>query len=91
MTFKNLLPLDEVDNYENPTITHHYKNHETGWEWWICAGEKIPHTNDYLFFGIGNIICKEMGEMTLSQIREYGGELDTNWKTDKGLYDIMED
>ena len=90
MTFKNLLPLTEVDDYENPRITHHYKNHETGWEWWICAGEQITQ-EDYLFFGIGEITCREMGSFTLSQIKEYGGTLDENWKSDVGLYDVMEE
>ena len=91
MDFKNLLPLTEVDNYENPTITHHYKNHKTGWEWWICAGEKLGHDNDYYLFGIGKIITKEMGFMTLNQIKEYGGILDETWEQNKGLYDILKE
>lgn len=87
--FKDILPLEEVDDYENPVITHHFINNETGWEWWICAGEKIPNSNDYYFFGIGKIIEKEMGFMTLSQIKEYGGVLDEDWDTKNGLYDIL--
>lgn len=85
--FGNLLPLEKVDDYENPTITHHYINQETGWEWWICAGEPL-NEEDMYFFGIGKIICQEMGFFTLSQIKEYGGTLDTNWK-ETGLYDIL--
>ena len=86
--FKNILPLEEVDDYENPKIDYHYINKETGWEWWICAGEKLSPTNDYYFFGIARIITKEMGFFTLSQIQEYGGELDDDW-IETGLYDIM--
>lgn len=88
MTYKNLLPLEEVDNYENPKITHHFINKKTGWQWWIVAGEKI-NDNDYYFFGIGEITEKEMGFMTLSQIQEYGGILDEDWDNETGLYDVM--
>ncbi len=88
--FKDIIPLEEIDNHENPKISYHYINRETGWEWHICAGEKLPYTNDYLFFGIGNIICQEMGEFTLSQIQEYGGELDKDWNNETKLYDIIQ-
>ena len=87
--FEDLLPLEEVDNHENPTIQYHFINHDKGWEWWICAGEKLPHDNDYYFFGIGKIITKEMGFMTLSQIKEFGGVFDETWSQNKGLYDIL--
>ena len=84
----NLIPLTDIDKHDNPNTTIHYVNMDEGWDWWICAGEKIPHTNDYLLFGIGKIFFTEMGEVTLSQIREYGGIIDLDWKP-QGLYDVL--
>ena len=86
--YENILPLEKVDNHENPKITYHFTNPEKGYEWWICAGEKLGD-DDYYFFGVGKIIDKEMGFMTLKQIIKYGGVLDEDWNEDMGLQDVM--
>lgn len=88
--FKDLLPLEEVDDYENPIIQYHFTNPNKDWEWWICAGEKLGHDNDYYFFGIGKILYSELGFFCLSQIIEYGGILDEEWDDTIRLYDILE-
>ena len=84
-----LLPLEEIDDYENPPIAIHFKNPNGLGEWWIVGGEKIPHDNDWYFFGVGEITNREMGFMTLSQIHQFSGELDNNYDGKLKLYDII--
>ena len=81
----NIIGLEEVDNYQNPKVIAHFVS-PIG-EWFIVAGDKQDN-NDWLLFGIGDIIEKEMGFMTLSQITEMGGVLDTDWKP-IGMYEVL--
>ena len=78
--FEDLMSLNEVDNHENPLIKLHFVN-PLGWEWHIVAGDKSPLDNDedYLFFGVGNITCQEMGIFSLKEIQSYGAVIDTEW------------
>lgn len=86
---KVTIGLDEVDNYSNPNIVLHFKRLDGQAEWFIVAGDKQSNTlNDWLFFGVGDIIVREMGFFSLSEILKYDGVLDLEW-TPVPLYDII--
>ena len=82
-----ILNLNEVDDVDNPPLTMHFFNTD-GWEWWVCAGERLPN-NDIKFFGIGKIFEKEMGFFTLCEITDYGAILDKDYTDNIGLHDII--
>ena len=82
-----LIGLDEVDDYENPNAIIHFKRLDGKAEWFVVAGDQQSN-GDWLFFGIGDIICREMGMFTLSEIIKYEGVEDTDW-TPVPLYDLI--
>ena len=98
------IPLPEKsDNEENPKVVAHFTSKVLvegmpfDAEWFVIGGEQIDvfcgdneFMKDWYLFGLANIVCKELGYFTLSQILELGAELDENWKP-KGVYDIYED
>ena len=98
-------PSEKSDNEENPLVVAHFFSkvviegcpRPLDAHWFVIGGEQIElacgeneYMRDWHLFGLANIVCKELGYFTLSQILNLGAELDENW-TPKGVYDIYED
>lgn len=86
LEFDNLISLDEVDNYDNPSIFAHFFFGD--YHWYVLAGDK-QEDGDWLLFCFVDLFCKELGYVTLGELLDIGAVLDTDWDCSIGLDSVM--
>lgn len=72
----DLPTLEEINEIENPKPVCKFREHRSGWEWYLMAGEKQAN-GDYYCFGFVKGLAEEYGYFMLSEILSVGAMLCT--------------
>lgn len=83
----DLPSIEQADASENPRAIARFSNGK--FEWFIIGGKPL-NDGDYYLYCLANVFEKELGFVTLKQILDVGGALDSDFKP-IGVFDIFED
>ena len=77
-------PLYSTDGQKEKEVIVKFFNPYGGGRWYVCEGEK-QENGDWLFFGLVELIEKEWGYFTLSQLQSIKTPFGLGIERDKGF------
>jgi hypothetical protein len=70
---RSIPPLYSAERDPDPLVVVKFFTPDSNWTWWVIEGG--ADDGDFLFFGLVQGFCRELGYFTLRQLEEVRGPL----------------